>query len=85
MSSPLFFHAHYLARKIKHYNIIVNFVYKCYSCLDLFYIKMISRNIKCLECNKNNKQYINISWDSLDYVWDDTHNKLDTTLDELKE
>ena len=45
---------------------------------------MVIKDAKYLEYNKNNKRYINTSWDSIDYVRDDTHRKLNTILDNLE-
>ena len=45
---------------------------------------MIIKNIKYLKYNKNNKKYVNISWDSLNCVRDDIYEKLDVTLNNLE-
>ena len=45
---------------------------------------MVIKGVKYLECNKNNKRYMDISQDSLNYVKDDTYGKLDVVLDDLE-
>ena len=45
---------------------------------------MAIKNTKCSKYNKNNKKYINISWNSLDYIKNDIYKKLNTTLNNLK-
>ena len=42
------------------------------------------KDMKYLKYNKNNKRYMNISWDFLDHIKNNTYGKLNTVLDDLK-
>ena len=55
------FHIYYLIYKIKYSEYIIKFIYNYYTHLDHLYIRIIIKDIKCLEYNKNNKKYINTS------------------------
>ena len=78
------FHTHHLAYKIKQSKYITKFAYNYYTHLSYLYIKMVTKDTKCSEYNKNNKRYINIFWDSLDRVRNNTYKKLNTVLDDLE-
>ena len=45
---------------------------------------MVIKDVKCLEYSKNNKKYVNVFWDFLDCVRDNTCGKLDIILDDLE-
>ena len=45
---------------------------------------MTIKDVKYSEYNKNNKKYINASWDSLNYIKNDIYKKLDVALDDLE-
>ena len=45
---------------------------------------MAIKGVKYLKYNKNNKRYVNVFWDFLNYIKDNICGKLDIVLDHLE-
>ena len=75
---------HYLVWEIKHSGYIVEFICDCYTYLGCLCVRIATKNVKYSECNKNNKRYVDVSWDSLDHVKDNIYEKLDIILNDLE-
>ena len=75
---------HYLACEIKYSGYITEFACNHYIRFDRLCVKITTKDTKYSECSKNNKKYIDVFWDFLDYIRDNIYRKLNAVLDNLK-